>query len=342
MFRNGIDPDCYRSASSCNVGSSEELCFLESFALGFLESMWALSLRTFLSLLLVSSPLNVLGDCPGTPQCSGHGECHAHKCYCHNRTETHADQITLAYAYYGGDCSLKSCPKARSWTAQARATDWKHYVECSGAGLCNRDTGLCDCFPGFTGKACIRDMRRCYHTEKLGYCSNNGHCMSVFDYMNTIRRDTSYWRGDFLSTVNPRLAPNIGSNYERSWDTQNIYLCDCFAGFFGPKCDKKQCLGLSTADPLSDSSLNMGGSLLEGNLHGRECSGRGICNNKNGMCQCFDGFSGNMCQDIDFSYLDVNNPNSLGSNMAATSFHDRYLSSYDPTTWIDSSRERYN
>lgn len=30
------------------------------------------------------------------------------------------------------------------------------YAECSGKGACQRDTGICQCYPGYTGAACQR------------------------------------------------------------------------------------------------------------------------------------------------------------------------------------------
>jgi hypothetical protein len=34
------------------------------------------------------------------------------------------------------------------------ATHNKCHVDCSGRGVCDYDTGLCDCFRGFWGEAC--------------------------------------------------------------------------------------------------------------------------------------------------------------------------------------------
>jgi len=45
------------------------------------------------------------------------------------------------------------------------------YMECSNRGLCDRKTGICECFDGYTGRACARQA--CPND-----CSGHGECMS--------------------------------------------------------------------------------------------------------------------------------------------------------------------
>lgn len=48
-----------------------------------------------------------------------------------------------------------TCDFGVSWADKAYAIDAGHQLaECSHAGLCNRDTGVCDCYKGYTGQAC--------------------------------------------------------------------------------------------------------------------------------------------------------------------------------------------
>jgi hypothetical protein len=50
-----------------------------------------------------------------------------------------------------------TCPTGKAWADKAYATDKAHQeVECSNAGLCNRKSGQCECFDGYTGNACQR------------------------------------------------------------------------------------------------------------------------------------------------------------------------------------------
>ncbi len=52
-----------------------------------------------------------------------------------------------------------TCPTGTAWVDKAYAVDQAHQVmECSNAGICDRKSGLCRCFEGFTGTACQRSM----------------------------------------------------------------------------------------------------------------------------------------------------------------------------------------
>ena len=52
-----------------------------------------------------------------------------------------------------------TCATGVAWADKAYATDTAHSeIECSNAGICNRGTGICNCFEPFTGAACQRGM----------------------------------------------------------------------------------------------------------------------------------------------------------------------------------------
>merc|ERR1712032_536485 len=82
----------------------------------------------------------------------------------------------------GADCSRRTCPRSTSWTQLGNnVKDTTHICthkiqqECSDQGVCDRATGLCECFPGFTGSACQR-------TACPDDCSGHGTCRSNRDF----------------------------------------------------------------------------------------------------------------------------------------------------------------
>lgn len=138
--------------------------------------------------------------------CNGHGTCGAYdRCDCFQ-----------AYANLAEDCSQRNCPYGNSWATLA--SDPHKYSECSDAGVCNRGTGLCECFDGYTGHACQRS--KCQND-----CSGNGQCVPL-------RVQDSTYTG---------------------WDKNKIQVCKCDPGYEGPSCSRRKCpLG---DDPLT---LNYG------------------------------------------------------------------------------------
>jgi hypothetical protein len=78
------------------------------------------------------------------------------------------------------------------------ATDEGHfYMECSNAGLCDRSTGVCECFDGWTGAACTRQA--CPND-----CSGHGTCQSV-DELRT-QAPTKVWNKNTQKVVTCTVA----------------------------------------------------------------------------------------------------------------------------------------
>lgn len=103
------------------------------------------------------------------------------------------------------------------------------YAECSGVGNCNRETGECECYPGYTGSACQRTA--CPTTVEGETCSGNGVCIS------SERRLTE------------------SHNPYTSWEIPKMYSCKCDSGYKGIACEERECpIG---ADPLVSDPLNM-------------------------------------------------------------------------------------
>ncbi|TYZ60351.1 hypothetical protein PybrP1_011202 [[Pythium] brassicae (nom. inval.)] len=149
--------------------------------------------------------------------CSGNGGC------------TRGNQCTCDSRHTGYDCSQHRCPLGKAWAAPARATDNAHYeVECSNKGVCNRETGLCECMEGFTGTACQRLM--CANG-----CSNAGECLS-------------------LKSLSQLYAVETEAVYDQVWDAEMIYGCQCSKGRHGFDCSKRSCP--RGDDPLTSGQAN--------------------------------------------------------------------------------------
>ena len=92
------------------------------------------------------------------------------------------------------------------------------YSECSGQGICDRTTGLCNCFDGYTGKGCRR-------TDCPNDCSGHGMCTRNIDAN---------------SAYATALAPDFkfASQY---WDGEKTMRCQCDRGYEGADCSDRIC-----------------------------------------------------------------------------------------------------
>lgn len=130
-------------------------------------------------------------------------------------------------------------------------------VECSGQGICDRTTGKCNCFDGFSGYTCQR-------AYCLNNCNGNGRCVPLKELLS-----------------NKDLT-----SYEGFGNSENVYGCLCDKGRRGPDCSLIECP--SGKDPMSATN--------EDEKEYRDCSGRGVCDFTTGICECFEGFSGSGCE----------------------------------------------
>lgn len=87
------------------------------------------------------------------------------------------------------------------------------YAECSNAGLCNREEGICECFPGFEGSACQRHSCPSANSE---ICSGNGICLP--------------------STILVEM-----NNKPKSWEYDKFPVCKCDNGWSGIDCSRRDC-----------------------------------------------------------------------------------------------------
>jgi hypothetical protein len=137
------------------------------------------------------------------------------------------------------------------------------HIECSGRGTCDRGSGQCSCFVGYSGEACQR-------TSCPSDCSGHGICQDL-----------------------RRFADDANVDYASAYDAYKHMGCLCDAGFRGNDCSQVECP--SGEDPMGGFGGNgENADGVSGIAH--DCSGRGLCDYSNGLCQCFKGYFGERCE----------------------------------------------
>merc|ERR1711988_664926 len=165
---------------------------------------------------------------------------------------------------------MGTCPYGASWDAAPyAANNHNQFVECSNRGICNRQSGECECFDGYEGKGCRRST--CPNE-----CSHHGTCKTLKEITYRLSENTVW---DAFSEYAYETI-----SYDNAWDASMIRGCECDAGFRGPDC--------SIQEPPSKDDP-MGG---EGHESGRACSGRGFSGGAGG-CTCYTGFFGAACNE---------------------------------------------
>ena len=125
------------------------------------------------------------------------------------------------------------------------------YAECSNAGICNRQTGVCECEHGFEGVACQRLVCPSYSGYWYGEhptlgnknmpCSGHGVCRTI----TSIITDAQH---------TPQGKTSRGDAY-KLWDSQMSTACVCDAGFFGGDCHMRLCK--QNVDPLYQDDFSL-------------------------------------------------------------------------------------
>jgi len=166
--------------------------------------------------LIFSSSVNAKCD----NDCSGHGYCLV-------------DDVCMCYSNWGnglgndsGDCSDRKCPYEIAWTDTPNSYGHFHnYAECSARGTCNQETGECDCYTGYTGKACQRST--CPND-----CSGHGTCEYI--------EDLSY--GEVYADYSPMYFETEAKQFSYyDWDSRKIRACVCDALYGDVDCSKRLC-----------------------------------------------------------------------------------------------------
>lgn len=189
--------------------------------------------------------------------CSGHGKCLTDTCECW------ADWRTGDEA--GGDCSDRVCPYELAWVDTPDENGLRHkYVECAGRGVCDRAVGECQCFEGYTGKACQRTTcpndcsahGRCEYLEDLPYKTVYGDFYGAREAEFPVQ---TLWGGAVLGDARP-VKTGIGdypvtlAAANRYWDARKTRGCVCDAGWTDIDCSRRMCP--RGADPAAGACTN--------------------------------------------------------------------------------------
>ena len=165
--------------------------------------------------------LTSITNCPGETACSGFGNCEntipTYRCSCQD-------------GFYGGNCALKECLKAKSWFSYPSANEAGHddLVECSNMGSCDSSVGVCECVPGFFGQAC--EYMACGGGTG-NPCSGHGKCLSM--------RQLS-WEADNNGDATD-YEYGKDPNNPLTWDADRIFGCTCDDGWEGYDCATRSC-----------------------------------------------------------------------------------------------------
>ena len=176
----------------------------------------------------------VVARCPNS--CNGHGSCGiSNVCTCYPQWDGGAADCSarkccvnfLLSANFSLTLKLFMvsppgvCPSGTAWADKAYASDAAHRdAECSNAGICDRATGNCKCFAGYTGNACQR-------STCPADCSGHGVCSTI--------GDVSLYDGPDYDPKIQFAGDGFGPLYS-NWDKNSVQLCECDSGYFGADC----------------------------------------------------------------------------------------------------------
>jgi hypothetical protein len=163
------------------------------------------------------------------------------------------NSLVPIYTYTEGPSAVTSATAVTvsSWETfnpDAQSNEGHYYTECSNKGLCDRATGLCVCYDGYTGSSCQR-------TTCPNDCSGHGVCRTVDEIAAGMTNySTAAGSADFTSTwggMNFRATDNYAgqayfrgvttSTLYRLWDQDMAQACVCDAGYAGPDCSRREC-----------------------------------------------------------------------------------------------------
>lgn len=181
-------------------------------------------------ILFFSFLSTVSGNCDNN--CSGHGTCMTDDvCDCY-------DNWGSGLSHDSGDCSDRVCPFELAWVDTPDKKGRFHkYAECAGRGICNHESGECQCFDGYEGKGCQR-------TTCPNDCSGHGTCEFIDDM--SIEEN---W------VVYSRTEANVETFNYNNWDSRKVRGCVCDAHYGDVDCSKRMCPYATDVLSVRDTDL---------------------------------------------------------------------------------------
>lgn len=159
-----------------------------------------------------------------------------------------------------GDSSLKHSTRSPKLVIREEIAGEKEDVYCSDRGLCNTDSGVCDCFDLFST------------SDGYGNKGSRGDC-------GFARVDVTQCPGELSCS-----GHGTCSGYP-------TYTCECASGWQGGDCSERTCPAAKAwfALPSEDNSAHSA-------LEPVECSAQGVCDRSSGECLCSGLFEGAACE----------------------------------------------
>ena len=157
---------------------------------------------------------------------------------------------------------------------------------CSNRGTCNHKTGQCQCFFDTGDKQ--TQIRKMQSSNGQGLTGSHGDCgfLSIPQTMCA---------GGLLDPDDPLTFKPC---FDNGFCDNSTYTCRCSGGFEGADCSMRTC-------PKGRAWFDMPKG--SGYAHQTEltCSGKGACDEVNGLCLCQVGFGGEACDKLECG--DANN-----------------------------------
>jgi len=156
--------------------------------------------------------------------CSGHGTCsYGDVCTCYQNWRQGDED--------GGDCSDRQCPYEVAWVDKPDKSGLVHkWAECAGRGICDRTTGECQCFDGYTGKGCQR-------TTCPNDCSGHGTCEFIEELPYGTVYDDASW-----NVYNDGIGDQpVTFGLNQYWDKHKTMGCKCDPTWTDVDCSRRMC-----------------------------------------------------------------------------------------------------